>query len=294
MDFVLAKVNDRKARGTDKFKVILTNETLFTETPDLSTATTYSPETLLDSSQWFKLENFASTDFCIPLISEQFKDSIEASSFSDINISEIHGIKYICSCQSKNILYFQRVPKAFVAPKTFVRCPVIGSSFIQGNKFKVYSDFQGIQVNAFADAMYHRDTDILYFRKLENITTIFNGINELFRAATQEETNSFLEREFISLATDFNKEKVSKSNRRLIALAVPAFEKFSKTDKERIFSYTFSYCPELATDDNKFAVNTDKELEKLMYGILERYYTTDTTNEKRIANSIKRVIIEDS
>ena len=37
---------------------------------------------------------------------------------------------------------------------------------------------------------------------------------------------------------------------------------------------------------NTFDIGSEKELKELIYGIEQRYYTTEIGNEKRLANSV--------
>ena len=51
-----------------------------------------------------------------------------------------------------------------------------------------------IILNNSADAVYNISLDKLYFRKLETIKSMFKGIEELYREATQEEVDAGAER----------------------------------------------------------------------------------------------------
>lgn len=93
----------------------------------------------------------------------------------------------------------------------------------------------GIIINDVPDAIYVKDEDCLYFKKLETVAPIFKGIDELYREATDEETKHFLENDFIELKNDFNFESVKKSNRKRIALAMKTLNEFSDDQKTEIF-----------------------------------------------------------
>lgn len=145
-----------------------------------------------------------------------------------------------------------------------------------------------IVIDTFPDAIYIKNDDILYFKKLNAITAIFKGIDELYKEATQEETESFLENDFIKLDDNYTADKVKTANRKRIAMAMETLQKYSSQEKKDIFVYIREYCDDLNFDENdeNFSISNEDELKKLLYGIEQRYYTTKFGNERRLANSI--------
>lgn len=65
-------------------------------------------------------------------------------------------------------------------------------------------------------------------------------------------------------------------------------QQFNRDEKRQIFAYIKGYCEDLNFDEasENFAISTEDELKRLLYGIEQRYYTTGLGNEKRLANSI--------
>ena len=78
-------------------------------------------------------------------------------------------------------------------------------------------------------------------------------------------------------------------NRKRIAQLVDKIANFSEEDKEHIFNYIHEYRPEIGFNDGVFTVDSEDDLTAVLYGIDERYYTTDIGHEKRIANSVKTI-----
>ena len=137
--------------------------------------------------------------------------------------------------------------------------------------------------------MYFKNADTLIFKNLATISSIFSGIDELYKEATNEEVETFLDEAFIELANDYGLEKVSKPNRKRVALAMASLAKMSDDDKNNIFGYIDGYCNQKLKFDavnSKFEVSSDDELKLLLYGIEQRFYTTPFSNEKRLANSV--------
>jgi hypothetical protein len=155
-----------------------------------------------------------------------------------------------------------------------------------GDAFEFKENTKFMVINDIPDAIYLKNQDKLYFKKLTSITSIFKGIEELYKEATEEETREFLEQSFICLDQGFSSEKVKKSNRKRIAMAMDTMKNFNNDEKEKIFDYIKDYCPDLERKKGAFVVRNDEDLKSILYGIDQRYYTTPVKNEKRIANSI--------
>lgn len=146
-------------------------------------------------------------------------------------------------------------------------------------------------INEQPDAIYFKQSDTLVFRNLATISSIFKDIDALYREATQQETEVFLQSEFINLKNDYDANKVSKLNRKRIALAMDSLAKMSDQDKVDILDYIVEYCKETLKFDqtfNKFEISTDDNLKHLLFGIEQRFYTTQYgKKERRLANSIQ-------
>ena len=111
----------------------------------------------------------------------------------------------------------------------------------------------------------------------------------LYREATQEETDSFLANDFISLKDDYSGSKVKTANRKRIALAAKTLSELDEPDRKNIFTYIGDYCPALKVYENSLELGSENELKMLLYGIEQRFYTTPVGGEKRLANSVIRL-----
>lgn len=80
----------------------------------------------------------------------------------------------------------------------------------------------------------------------------------LYREATQEETDSFLANDFISLKDDYSGSKVKTANRKRIALAAKTLSELDEPDRKNIFKYIGDYCPDLKVSENSFEVGSEK------------------------------------
>ncbi len=144
-------------------------------------------------------------------------------------------------------------------------------------------------INALPDAVYFKGADTLVFRNLATISSIFKGIDELYKEATKEEVEQFLDESFIELSNDYGVEKVSTPNRKRIGLAMKTLESMSADDRTNMLEYIDGYCEQKLKFDQqnqKFEISTDEDLKLLVYGIEQRFYTTPFGKEKRCANSV--------
>ncbi|WP_296013761.1 hypothetical protein [uncultured Treponema sp.] len=233
----------------------------------------FDNRTNLDDFEWYKLENFASKDYA----TKEIKVKSSGADYDMASHSDAAGIEYIFEL-SDDILFFQKVTRnAFVKKRSFITL---------GERFKKCQNISLFQVNAYPDAIYDRRKDILYFRKLFSITKIFNGINEIYREATDAEVQSFLTEKDFVLSDGFSVDKVKIPNRKKIALVQDTFSKMSKQEKKDMFVYIKDYYPNLKLNNGKAQISNEDDLKNILYGLEERFYTTQISKEKRIANSI--------
>ena len=233
----------------------------------------FDNRTNLGDYEWLRLENFSTKDFA----TKEIKKKTTGADYDLATQADAAGIEYIFEL-SDELLFFQKVTRnAFIKKRSFI---TLGEGFEKKENISLF------QINVYPDAIYDRTKDVLYFRKLFSITKIFNGINEIYRAATDTEVQSFLAEKAFSLADGFSAEKVKIPNRKKIALVQDTFSKMSKQKKKEMFDYIKDYYPNLSLNNGKAQISSEEDLKNILYGLEERFYTTLITKEKRIANSI--------
>lgn len=273
MDYVIAKLKLKQGNQVSKFKKLLSDTTIYMCPSDLDSKVPYDAGTNIDDSEWFAIGEFSQKEFCLDFI----KQNIDSVTFPQMETSQIENIDFICTCQNSNEFYFQRVAKAQLLSQK-----IIGL----GDAVTYTSNNKSIVIHEIPDALYLKNADTLYFKKLTAITSIFKGIDQLFKEATEEETQSFLEKSFIRLGSNFNSALVKKANRKRVALALEALNNFDDDTQKIVFDTVKDYCPQLVADDETFKIDTDDDLKLLLFGIDQRFYTTPDGKEKRIANSV--------
>jgi len=274
MNHLIAKI--RLRGNAPRYKKLLSDESLFELPNNLVPHVRYSPDHNLDEDSWFGIERFSEQTFCLDFLRIPF-NSVE---YDTLNTKDIDRLDFLCSYQNENEYYFQNVSKNQLISKKLLYL---------GEAFRYEQNSKTIVINHNADAIYIRDRDVLYFKRLPAISGIFKGIDSLYREATETETTDFLQREFVQLDEGFSSAKVGKLNRHRIAMALDTLNRFEEQEKNTVLDYIRDYCPGLDYQDNAFKIRSDEDLKQLLYGIEQRYYTTPVGNERRCANSIIRL-----
>lgn len=264
-----------RQREKNKYrKMVSTNETIYEGVSTIiNSSVVYTAGATLEEGEWFYVDNAKSQPYASDVLGHNFQsvdfDSLERKDFKQID--------FMFTILGDDV-FFQNVSKARLISKKSIVC--------FGEDYKYKSDQQEIVVNDIPDAIFVSAENRLYFKRLESITSIFKGIDQLYREATDEEVTAFLENDFISLQNDYSVANVKTANRKRIALAKKTLDSLSKDDRKRIFAYIGEYCPDLKTDQDAFEVGSEDEMKLLLFGIEQRFYTTPIGGEKRLANSV--------
>ncbi|MBL0611310.1 ATP F0F1 synthase synthase [Aeromonas jandaei] len=274
MNHLIAQIRTRNHEKV--FKLFSDNNAVFELNTDTLVMVDYEVDHNLDEDAWFRVTQFSQQDYCLAFMRNDFI----AAEFNDLRKADFTKIAYICSIQNGN-LFFQKV-----LPSTYLSKKFLGF----GDAIRLESSETRLCINQYPDAIYLRQTDTLVFRKLPTISSIFPGIDTLYKEATNEEVQQFLDEDFIELTDGFNLDKVSKPNRARIALAMDTLAEMEANEKIQMFTYINSYCEgtlDFNADDGTFEIKTDEQLKYLLYGIEERFYTTQLGQQKRLANSVQ-------
>jgi hypothetical protein len=275
MNYLIAK----KKRTNNTYYLVLSQDELIYETPnDLLNNKDFDTNYKLEDDEWFGIQNFRDTNYCIPLLTQDFN----SAELHQIGNNEYKKVKYFCSYQDEDDYCFQK----------FVYSNIISKKWISLSGEPVIKVNEPILVlKSIPDAIYRKSTDTLYFKNLSNIKSIFPEIIDLYKEATDEETESFLNSNFINLNEGFDKTRVNTANRKRISMALETLAKLEDEHKTQIHHYIKGYCPELdfSEEDNTFSIASEEHLKNLIFGIEQRFYTTIVGSERRLANSISKL-----
>lgn len=277
MSYLYARIKQRGKQEKIR-KILQTDEELYNSAKSLVLEQIpYSQDSILDDGVWYFIDNFSSTRHFIDILAKEINSVDHNSLTSD----EFRQLDYMFSLSDdRNEFYFQKVGKAaLVQKKRFL---------VFGNRFEYHSDCSSVVINSIPDAIYLKNVDRLFFRKLASITGIFPAISELYREATNEETEQFLQMDFL-ITEGITVELVKTPNRKRIAMAMEILNSLSKPQKKEIYQYIAEYCPGISDGKNRFHVKNNEDLTLVLYGIEQRFYTTPVGDEKRIANSVIKI-----
>lgn len=243
-------------------------------TIDLSDNVQYDPRTTLEDGQWFVIPDFSNKEYCLQLL----KDTWDSTEYEIIDKSDIEKVDYICAYQNNDEFCFQRVLK---------NTRFLGRKLLSiGDNVEFKANENIIEIKSEPDAIYKKGDNCLYFRRLETVTPIFRGIESLYKEATAEEVDYFLNQDFVCLAEGYNVEKVGKANRKRLAVVNEKMKKLTKEEKASMLEYTVEYFPDMKTSDGQLIVSSENDFKLLMFGLDERLYTTPVTKEQRAASSV--------
>lgn len=273
MNYLVAQT---KGREGEILKVI-SDEEVFNLPEDLDNPKYFNSDYKLEDDEWFHIPNFSNEEYCIDFLRREFI----STEYNQIRTIDMNKLLYLCSYQA-GIYYFQKITPSLIVNKKWFK---LSGEPVLENQSPI------VVINEIPDAIYIKSKDTLYFKKISSLTSIFKGIIELYKEATQQETEEFLESDFIKLEENYNASKVKTANRKRIALAMETFGEFDAKQKSTIFSYIKDYCVNLPFDkkSSKFNIKNEEELKYLLWGIEQRYYTTPVGKEKMVANSVSKV-----
>lgn len=271
MNLLLGKVKGKN----EPFYKVMSHERTFFNIPDLSETCTFIPGYKLEEEEWFKIENFSKSTYSNELTNGLFN----STNYDQLPTSLYQKIIYFCTKQDEYLCFQTTSPSHLLRKKWFkIDAP------------KLEENTPIIILNSYLDALYNSTSDTLFFKEFSKIKTIFNGIEDLYREATQPEIDEFLSKDFIELKNGFLANNIKTANRKRITFALDIIKQLSAEDQISIFNYISNYCTNIPTQNNHFQIDNEEDLKKILYGIEQRYYTTKIGNLKKLANSVRDII----
>lgn len=265
-NYIFGKVK----RKQNLFRILETEKEVYDRSNLVLNGIDYNPSTLVEDEEHYQLTNFSQTEFCFDFL----KEELNTVDFNQITKADLRNLSYICTFQD-NLFFFQIINSKFFINKKWFS---IEEPLLETEK-------PIVTINPFADAIYEKNSDTLFFKKLSLAQKIFKGMDQLYKEATEAETQTFLDSEFLEVSADFNAISVTVPNRKRIALVNETLNHLSDDEKEAIYDYTNEY-GQVTYENGKFKIDTDDDLKFVLWGIEQRYYTTQIGGEKRVANSI--------
>ncbi|WP_313270590.1 hypothetical protein [Epilithonimonas vandammei] len=263
-------INGKVKRKNNIFRVIETEEDVYNTSQLNLTGVEYNPATIIEDEELYKVSQFSQSGYSF----EFLENDLNSVNHDQITRTDLTKLSFICTVQN-NLYFFQIINSSiFISKKWF-----------SIDELTLETEKPIITVNPFADAIYDKHSNTLYFKRLTAAQKIFKWMDQLYKEATATETDSFLQKDFPEVDSDFDHRNVSVLNRKRIALVMETLNNLSDSEKQAVYSYTSEYS-QVVFEDEKFKIETDDDLKFVLWGIQQRFYTTPIGGEKRIANSI--------
>ena len=158
MNHLLAKT---KGRNGNFYKVI-SNRLIFDMPGDLMNTIEYNSDYKLEDDEWFAITEFSTKEYCIEFLRTRFI----STDYNQLPRAGYANLDYFVAYQSGSYC-FQKYTSSQIISKKY---------FSISDEPELVDDSPIIVINRIPDAIYVRNNDTLYFRKLTSITTIYKSL----------------------------------------------------------------------------------------------------------------------
>ena len=235
----------------------------------------FDPSYKLEDDEWFYIAEFSKKDFFIDLCKADFS-TVSLGQIANNEYDEIQCIVIFQDGQK----HFQRITRSrFVDKKTILD---------YSGQPKIVEHRKQLEVKLESDAIFITAEDTLYFRQIAKIKTIFSGIEELAREATQTEVDKFLGHGTIELQEGYDTRSVGSHNRKRIADIGNKYMSLPPEKQQKFIAYAKDKTG-IKFENGTFKIGSETDLKNLLYAMDERYYRAEIYEENRVANSVRVV-----
>lgn len=243
----------------------------------------------LESSKKFNPEEHCDRDECFYIeIDDDHRTMIEdyqslftsSGSTNQLSKGDLNNINLMLWMGEDSVgIEFQKITSS----KTLNKGSFLG---VSNNNFTVSKE--GIQISNKIDAYFDGDNR-LYFKSFSRIKSLFPGIEDYFRIATNQEVSQFKR---FSIA-DVQQFDIGERNRKMIALIMDDDElNLDDPDFQRKLLLQYDNYKENVTflkENGRFFINTNTQLNELLKLILGRFYENPITSHKMEASSARKI-----
>lgn len=240
----------------------------------------FDPEAQLEHEDWFYIEI---DDVHMSMVKEYDDKFLSTVSLNDVTEEEFTKIDLIFRKVENDGLVFQKITKSKrMVDKSILKwIPNIGKperTIIEN----------GIELKSEIDA-YFDGNDKLYFKSFKTIRSLFNGIDDYYRIASQSEVDEFKEFNLVHFVSDF---EIKTNNLKMLAVLKDYEINLDDTNIKHTLLRTYSEYPRQEFDldqNNIFQIDSNKKLTSFLKLALGRLYTNPITHDKMEANYAKKL-----
>ena len=240
----------------------------------------FDPEAQLEHEDWFYIEI---DDIHMPMVKEYGDKFLSTVSLNDVTEEEFTKIDLIFRKVENDGLVFQKITKSKrMVDKSILKwIPNIGKperTIIEN----------GIELKSAIDA-YFDGNDRLYFKNFRTIRSLFKGIDDYYRIASQAEVDEFKQFNLVSFVSDF---EIKTNNLKMLAVLKDYEIDLDDIAVKSTLLRSYSQYPnqEFELDENQnFIIDSNRKLTCLLKLALGRLYTNPITHHKMEANHAKKL-----
>ena len=240
----------------------------------------FDPEAQLEHEDWFYIEI---DDIHMSMVKEYGDKFLSTVSLNDVTEEEFAKIDLIFRKVENDGLVFQKITKSKrMVDKSILKwIPNIGKperTIIEN----------GIELKSAIDA-YFDGNDRLYFKNFRTIRSLFKGIDDYYRIASQAEVDEFKQFNLVSFASDF---EIKTNNLKMLAVLKDYEIDLDDIAVKSTLLRSYSQYPnqEFELDENQnFIIDSNRKLTCLLKLALGRLYTNPITHHKMEANHAKKL-----
>ena len=240
----------------------------------------FDPEAQLEHEDWFYIEI---DDIHMSMVKEYGEKFLSTVSLNDVTEEEFTKIDLIFRKVENDGLVFQKITKSKrMVDKSILKwIPNIGKperTIIEN----------GIELKSAIDA-YFDGNDRLYFKNFRTIRSLFKGIDDYYRIASQAEVDEFKQFNLVSFVSDF---EIKTNNLKMLAVLKDYGIDLNDIGVKKTLLRSYSQYPnqEFELDGNQnFIIDSNRKLTCLLKLALGRLYTNPITHHKMEANHAKKL-----
>ena len=240
----------------------------------------FDPEIKLEHDEWFYVEIDNSH---MSMVKEYEDKFLNTAGLNDVNEEEFSKIDLIFRKVENDGLVFQKITQS----KRLVDKSILKWRFRSGRAERTIIE-KGIELKSENDA-YFDGNDKLYFKNFRTISSLFKGLDDYYRIASQAEVDEFKEFNLVSFVSDF---KIKTNNLKMLAVLKDYGIDLNDIAVKSTLLRTYSQYPnqEFELDDNQnFIIDSNRKLTCLLKLALGRLYTNPITHHKMEANHAKKL-----
>ena len=238
----------------------------------------FDPEIKLEHDEWFYVEI---DDSHMSMVKEYEDKFLNTVGLNDVNEAEFSKIDLIFRKVKNDGLVFQKITQS----KRLVDKSILKLRHRRAERTIIEN---GIELKSENDA-YFDGNDKLYFKNFRTISSLFKGLDDYYRIASQAEVDEFKEFNLVRFVKEF---KIKTNNLKMLAVLKDYGIDLNDITVKSTLLRTYSQYPnqEFELDDNQnFIIDSNRKLTCLLKLALGRLYTNPITHHKMEANHAKKL-----